>query len=126
ASSFGDCAGALGCATVGEGVGLGLAFEPALRRVCALLTAASESAITIMMMLCLNLTLFSNSFCQFVTCQYAAYGEMVSGARPYWCASQLQYATAKMRRIMHKVLPPLRPGLDIFPSPVPERPGVLF
>jgi MEMO1 family protein len=27
---------------------------------------------------------------------------------------------------MHKVLPPLRPGLDIFPSPVPERPGLLF
>ncbi len=27
---------------------------------------------------------------------------------------------------MHKVLPPLRPGLDIFPSPVAERPGWVF
>ena len=31
-----------------------------------------------------------------------------------------------MRPTMTTVLPPLRPGLDIFPSPVPERPGLVL
>jgi MEMO1 family protein len=35
-------------------------------------------------------------------------------------------SAAKMPGTMAKVLPRLRPGLDIFPSPVPERPGLLF